>query len=222
MRLWGRRTRGDEAEPTADAVQPEQQEPVSEIARLEELLHQVAADIDADDPEDPINRSWSSRLRTYAGQIGARQAAGLESYFRLFSTDPRNTINEQPFVMTQTFAEASRLAFKLYMEHKAEERRLREEERGLVMRPWQEGRAGKAVVYQDGTVYTCDDTAPGQPRVVDLHDASGKGGTQVATIDIRPDGACAVLRSDRKARWLDERLRDHHPLLHLAPSPPQA
>ena len=221
MRLWGRRTRGDEAEPTSDAVRSEQPEPVSEIARLEELLYRVADDIDADDPEDPGNRDWSSMLRMYAGQIGARQAAGLESYFRLFSTDPRNTINEQPFVMTRTFSEASRLAFKLYMEHNAEERRLREVERGLVMRPWQEGRTGKAVVYKDGSVYTCDDTAPGGPQILDLHTASGKGGAQVATIGIRPDGACDVFRSDCKARWLAARLHDHHPLLHLAPAPPQ-
>jgi hypothetical protein len=206
--------------PSSDGMGSEQPEPVSEIARLEELLYQVADDIAADDPDDPINRRWSSMLRMYAGQIGARQAAGLEGYFRLFSTDPRNTINEQPFVMTPTFSEASRLAFKLYMEQQAEERRLREVERGLVMRPWQEGRTGKAVVYEDGTVYTCDDTAPGRPQVVDLHDVSGKGGTQVATIGIRPDGACDVLRSDCKACWLDKRLRDHQPLLHLAPTPP--
>lgn len=202
-------------------MRSEQQEPVSEIARLEVLLYRVADDIDADDPEDPANRAWSSMLRMYAAQIGARQSAGLESYFRLFSTDPRNPINEQPFVMTRTFAEASQLAFKLYMEHNAEERRLREEERGLVLRPWREGSTGKAVVYKDGTVFTADDTAPGEPQILDLHIASGKGGTQVATISIRPDGACDVLLSDRKARWLAARLHDHHPLLHLAPAPPQ-
>jgi hypothetical protein len=218
---WGRRARG-EAEPTSDDVVSEQPEPVSEIARLEELLYRVADDIDADDPDDPINGRWSSMLRMYAGQIGARQAAGLEGYFRLFSTDPRNTINEQPFVMTQTFGEASHLAFKLYMEHKADERRLREEERGLVLRPWREGSPGKAVVYKDGTVQTCDDTAPGEPLFTDLHEVSDqRPQRRVATIGIGPDGACDPFQCDCDRRWLDKRLRDHHPLLHLAPAPPQ-
>lgn len=204
MRLWGRGPRGDE------------QESVSDIARLEELLYRLADDIADDD--DAI--SWSRMVRNCAGQVGAGQPSGLEGFFRVFSNDPRNPINEQRFVQTRTFDEAMRLATKLLNEHTAEESRLRAAERGLVLRPWSEGHTGKAVVYKDGTVLTADNDAPGEPQFVDIQRASGQGRARVAAIGIGPDGACDAYQCDCDERWLAERLHDHHPLLHLGPTPP--
>jgi len=78
-------------------------------------------------------------VRASAGQVGAGKPRGLEGFLRLFSSDPRNTINEQRFASTETFFEARRLAVKLLQEHETEDRRRDEEEREVVLRPWREG-----------------------------------------------------------------------------------
>jgi hypothetical protein len=209
MRLWGRGGSGDE------------QEPVSDIERLEQLLYRLADDIADDDGDDAIRRDWSRMVRDYAGQVGAGQPAGLNNLFRLFSSDPRNTINEQRFAQTRTFHEVMRLAARLLDEHNAEESRRRAAERGLVLRPWSEGQNGKAVVYKDGTVITSDNDAPGEPQFVDIHEASRQDGpARVATIGIGPDGSCDAYWSDCDERWLAARLHGHHALLHLEQSSP--
>jgi len=219
MRLWGRRPSGEEQEP----VGGEGHEPVSDIARLAALLHRLADDIAAAEGYEPGGVDWSRMVRTCAIQVGAGQRAGLDSFFRLFSSDPRNTINEQPFAQTRRFGETMRLAAKLRGELFEEDNRRREAERGLVLLPWSEGSSGKAVVYKDGTVITTDDDAPGNPQFEDIYDASGQeGNNQAAILGIGPDGSCDAYRVDGDEKWLAAQLHAHHPMLHLVgPQPPQ-
>lgn len=210
MRLWGRGRPADE------------QEPISRKARLEQLLLRLADDIAADDGDDEFNLRWSREVRACAGQVGAGKPWGLEGFLRLFSNDPRNTINEQSFARTRTFEEAHRLAVELLQEHHDEESRRRAaEEREVVLRPWSEGKTGKAVVYADGTVVTSEDDARGEPRFEDIGDARQRRGP-VALIGIEADGSCDVHRLLRDDRWLAARLHAHDPLLHLGRQPPQA
>ena len=213
----GRRRSGEEQEPAGG----EEQEPVSDIARLAALLHLLADDIASDDPDDAGNARWSATVRTCAFQVGAGQRAGLDSFLDLFSNDPRNTINEQPFARTGRFEETMRLASRLRREASEEDSRREEAERGLVLVPWSEGSNGKAVVYKDGTVITTDDDAPGNPQFADLYDAAGQAGNhQVAIISIGPDGSCDAYRVHCEEKWLAATLHAHHPLLHLVGPPP--
>ena len=205
MRLWGRGARDDEPEP------------ISDRARLEQLLNRLADDI-ADDGDDEWITEWSHQVRGYAALVAAGKPSGLSGVLGLFNNDPRNTINEQRFTWTRTFDEAMGLARKLWWEHSAEEGRLREAERGLVLRPWRAGSTGKAVVYADGTVVTCDDDAPGEPQFEDIKIRPREAPD--ALIGIAADGSCDAYRTDCDERWLAARLYDHDQRLHLKPQPP--
>jgi hypothetical protein len=203
MRLWGRRGRDDE-----------EQKPVSDKARLEELLRRLADDIADDDRDNRTNLGWSREVRGYADLVGAGKPSGLEGLFRLFDPDPRNTINEQLFTSTRTFAEAMALARKLWDAHRAEEGRLLAAEREVVLRPWSDGSTGKAVVYADGTVVTSEDDASGEPQFTHVKDARQRR-APVALVGIRPDGSCEVQRNLRDEGWLAAALHDHDSRMHL-------
>ena len=206
MSLWRRERRGDRPE-----GMPDEQ-------RLAQLLDRLADDI-ADDGDDKITLSWSRRVRECAGAISAGSAEGLYGFFNLFSSDPRNTINEQRFTQTRTFYEAHELAGKLLQEHTSEMRRAAEEA-ATALRPWREGSTGKAVVYSDGTVVATEDDATGNPHIGDIGAASRPDEDPVATIAIRPNGLCALYRRyGGDERWLAERLHEHHPALHLEQRP---
>jgi hypothetical protein len=208
MRLWRREDRGD------------RHEGVSDEQRLAQLLDQLADDI-ADDGDDKITLDWSLAVRDCAGAIRAGSARGLSRFFEVFSSDPRNTINEQRFTRTRTFDEAHQLASKLLQEHESEMRRS-SQEAATALRPWTEGSTGKAIVYKDGTVVATEDDASGNPHIADIGGASRPDEDPVATIAIRPNGSCAVYRHyDGDERWLAERLHEHHPALHLEQRPPR-
>jgi hypothetical protein len=208
MSFWNRTPNADESEP------------ISDLERLKQLLFRVAEDIFNEAPDDEINRDWSRQVRGFAGLIGEGKPSGLDGYLRLFEPDPRNTINEQRFTWTKTFREASALAAELWNEHSAEERRLSEAERGVVLRPWTAGSTGKAVVYADGTVVTSDDDAPGEPQFEDIKIRPREA--PEALIGIAQDGSCDAYRNDRDDRWLAAKLHAHHPMLHLVgPQPPR-
>jgi hypothetical protein len=200
MKLWGRGARD------------EKPEPVSDRARLEQLLLQLADDIAADGDDRWITE-WSRQVRGCAALVAAGKPGGLWGFLGLFDNDPRNTINEHRFTRTSTFAEAMGLASKLSSELAGEEARLREAERGLVLRPWTAGTTGKAVVYADGTVVTCDTNAPGEPQFDDIKIRPKEA--PEAVIGIAPDGSCDAYRSSRDERWLAARLHKHDPRLHL-------
>lgn len=205
--------------PDADESEPGS-EPISDLERLKQLLFQVAQDIRNEDPDDEINLKWSRELRGFAGLIGEGKPSGLDGYYRMFSPDPRNPINDERFTWTKTFREASALAAKLWNEHSAQERRLWEAERGLVLRPWTAGSTGKAVVYADGTVVTSDDDAPGEPQFDDIKVRPGEA--PKALIAIAPDGSCDAYWNDRDDRWLAAKLHAHNTMLHLVgPQPPR-
>jgi hypothetical protein len=105
-------------------------------------------------------------------------------------------------------------------EHAREQGRLLAAEREAPLRPWREGSIGKAVVYKDGTVVATEDGAGGYPHVADIESASRPGEDPVATLAVRPNGKCAVYRRfDCDERWLADRLREHHPALHLERTP---
>jgi hypothetical protein len=202
MRLWRRERRGD------------RDEGMSDEQRLAQLLDRLADDI-GDDGDDKITLDWMSAVRDCAGAIRAGSARGLYRFFDVFSSDPRNTINERRFTQTRTFEEAHQLAWKLLQEHESEMRRS-SDEAATALRPWREGSTGKAIVYKDGTVVATEDDASGNPHIADIAAASRPDEDAVATIAIRPNGSCAVYRRyDCDERWLAERLHEHHPTLHL-------
>ena len=201
MRLWRRRRRGADGEP------------ISDRERLEELLHRLADDIAAED-DGPINRNWSRQVRTFAAQVGAGQPAGLEGFLRLFSNDPRNTINDQRFAGRMRFFEARGLAERLLAEHQADERVRRAAEREVVVRPWNGEGPGKAAVYADGTVVTSADDADGEPGFEAIKD-TGQRRSPVALVVIATDGSCAAHRLLRDEPWVAAELTAHDPRLRL-------
>jgi hypothetical protein len=208
MSLWRRERRDD------------RHEGMSDEQRLAQLLDRLADDI-ADDGDDNITLEWSRTVRDCAGAIRAGSARGLYRFFDLFSSDPRNTINEQRFTQTRTFDDAHQLAWKLLQEHKSEMGRF-SDEAASALRPWREGGTGKAIVYKDGTVVATEDDASGNPHIADIGAASRPDEDPVATIAIRPNGSCAVYRRyEGDERWLAERLHEHHPALHLEQKPPR-
>jgi hypothetical protein len=206
MRLWRRERRGDPHEAMSDEQ------------RLAQLLDRLADDI-ADEGDDKITLDWSRAVRDCAGAIRAGSARGLYRFFDVFSSDPRNTINEQRFTQTRTFDKAHELARKLLQEHNSEMRRFADEA-ATALRPWREGATGKAIVYEDGMVVATEDDASGNPHIADIAAASRPAEDPVATIAIRPNGSCAVYRRyDGDEHWLAERLHEHHPALHLEQRP---
>ena len=207
MRLWRRKRSRDWPPGMSDELW------------LAQLLDRLADDI-ADDGDDKITLDWSHTVRDCAGAIRAGSAGGLYRFFELFSSDPRNTINEQRFTRTRTFDEAHQLASKLLKEHASKMRRSAREAANALP-PWREGRTGKAIVYKDGTVVATEDDASGNPHIADIGAASRPDEDPVATIAIRPNGSCAVYRRyEGDERWLGERLHEHHAALHLEQRPP--
>ena len=127
MRLWRRKRRGDEPQPTA----------MSDKQRLEQLLYQLADDIA--DNGDEIDLRWSHEVREAADLIRRGKPWGLNIFLGLFDPVGRpfdqpypvpNPFTEQAFARTRTYDEAYRLARKLLDEHKREESHLRAAERG--------------------------------------------------------------------------------------------
>ena len=216
MRLWRRKRRSDQPHP--EAMSPEQ--------RLEQLLYQLADDID-DHGDDPELR-WSRQVREAADLIGRGEAWGYRLFFALFEEVGRpgdtwppipNPFTEQPFARTGTCHEAYRLAIEVVRENR--ERYRDAPEREIVLRPWREGSIGKAVVYEDGTVVATQDDAGGGPRIPEIKAASRPDEDPVAELAIRPNGLCAVYRHRCDRPWLTARLREHDPRLRLEQKPPR-
>jgi hypothetical protein len=202
MRLWGRSESDDE------------QPPVSGKKRLEEQLYRIA---DVIGHGDEIDRHWSERVRACADLVRDGKPGGLSGFLGLFGG--MGSINDQRFSgvlggeLSQAYSLAGELSRQLSHEDEPE----------VILRPWSEGHAGKAVVYKDGTVIAAVHDAPGDPNFWDLYDASGQAGNnQAAIMAIGPDGACDVFRVHCKEKWLAATLHTHDPRLHLVgPLPPK-
>lgn len=208
MRLWPRKRRAGRPEGMSDGE------------RLAQLLDQLADDIAADG-DDKITQDWSHVVRDCAGAIRAGSARGLHRFFELFSSDPRNTINDQSFTRTRTFYEARQLASQLLQKHSSEMRHS-SDKAANALRPWKEGSSGKAIVYKDGMVIATEDDASGNPHIADIEAAARSDEAPVATIAIRPNGLCAIYRRYHgDEAWLAEQLREHDPALRLEQRPPR-
>jgi hypothetical protein len=229
MRLWRRTQRSDQPQPEAVSdEQPVEPQPgaMSTEQRLEQLLYQLADDID-DHGDDPKLR-WSRQVREAADLIGRGESWGLQLFFALFKEVGRpgdnlhpipNPFTEQPFARTGTCDEAYRLANEVVRENYEHNRDAPERE--IVLRPWREGSIGKAVVYEDGTVVATQDGDGGDPRIPDIKAASRPDEDPVAELAIRPNGLCATYRHRCDRPWLTARLREHDPRLRLEQKPPR-
>jgi hypothetical protein len=128
MRLWRSKPRDDQ----------QQSEAMPEKQRLEQLLNQLADDID-DHGDEESHLRWSRQVREAADLIRRGKPWGLHIFLGLFDPVGRpfdqpypipNPFTEQAFARTRTCDEAHRLARKLLDEHEREENRLRAAERG--------------------------------------------------------------------------------------------
>lgn len=199
------------------AARDDAQSTVSGKARLERQLYSIA-DIIGSAPCDDIDRFWSEKVRACADLVRDGKPEGLSGFLGLFGG--MGSINDQRFshILRGELSSAYSLAGELSREHRHEDKP------EVVLRPWSEGHAGRAVVYMDGTVITTVHDAPEDPNFSDLFDASGQvGNNQVAIMSIGPDGSCDVYRrNDRDEKWLAATLHAHHSMLHLVGlRPPQ-
>jgi hypothetical protein len=223
MRLWRSKRHDGGARPdpvteaarlagSADDADDEQQ--TEQKQRLERALYELA---DAIGDKDETDRFWSAKVRTSADQVRAGQVSGLRNFLSLFGG--MGSINDQAFsgVLGGDLSGAHALASSLLGRIRYDSSNYGR--RKVVLRPWTEGHAGKALVYRNGKVFATQDESPGTPSIIDLENASPFR-YLVAVMSIAPDGSCDVYHSSRKERWLAAKLKDHHPALHLGP--PQA
>jgi hypothetical protein len=136
MRLWRRGRDDDQPQPEAVSnKQRPQPEAMSDKQRLEQLLLQLADDIDRAGDDD---LRWARDVREAADLIRRGKPWGLGIFLGLFKPVGRpsdqpypipNPFTEKPFARTRTCDEAHRLARKLLDEHDREESRRRAAER---------------------------------------------------------------------------------------------
>jgi hypothetical protein len=220
MRLW-RSKRHDEARPdpltTAGTEEPSDAEnDQQQTERKQSLEQQLYALADVIGDKDKTDRFWSSKVRGCADQVRAGQVEGLRNFLGLFGG--MGSINDQAFSgvlsgeLSGTYALASGLLGRIEFDSSNYGRRK------VILRPWTEGHAGKAVVDRKGTVFATRDESPGTPSIIDIENSCPIDGV-VAVMSIAPDGLCDVYHSSRKERWLAAKLKGHNPALHLGPPP---